>query len=99
MLWLDEREGAVRFKVRVQPRASRSEVAGEYGDALKVRLAAPPVNGAANTELVAFLAKRLRVPKSAVVIVRGDKGRDKLIEVSGAGGDQVRALADRSTAQ
>ncbi len=99
MLWLDEREGAVRFKVRVQPRASRSEVAGEYGDALKVRLAAPPVDGAANAELVAFLAKRLRVPKSAVVIVRGDKGRDKLIEVSGAGGDQVRALADRSTAQ
>ncbi len=99
MLWLDEREGAVRFKVRVQPRASRSEVAGEYGDALKVRLAAPPVDGAANAELVAFLAKRLRVPKSAVVIVRSDKGRDKLIEVSGAGGDQVRALADRSTAQ
>ncbi len=99
MLWLDEREGAVRFKVRVQPRASRSEVAGESGDALKVRLAAPPVDGAANAELVAFLAKRLRVPKSAVVIVRGDKGRDKLIEVSGVGGDQVRALADRSTAQ
>lgn len=83
---------AVRFEVRVQPRASRTEVAGPYGDALKVRLAAPPVEGAANRELVAFLARALGVPKSAVRIVRGETRRSKLVEVEGRGEEDVRRL-------
>lgn len=91
-IWMEEREGAVRFKVRVQPRASRTEVAGQHGDALKVRLAAPPVEGEANAELIAFLAKRLRVPKSAVSIVRGLRSRDKLVEVVGTHTNRVRSL-------
>lgn len=73
----------VRFTVRVQPRASRSEVAGPYGDAVKIRLTAPPVEGAANEALVAFLADRLDVPKSAVRITRGLRGRTKTVEVHG----------------
>lgn len=77
-------EGGARFRVRVQPRASRTEVAGSYGDAVKVRLGAPPVEGAANRELVGFLAKRIGVPKSAVRIVRGERSRDKTVEVLGA---------------
>jgi hypothetical protein len=74
----------VRFDVRVQPRASRSEIAGEYGEALKVRLAAPPVDGAANDALVDLLAKELRVPKRDIRIVSGSSSRNKTIEISGS---------------
>jgi uncharacterized protein (TIGR00251 family) len=73
----------VRFAVYAQPRASRTEVVGEHGDALKIRLAAPPVEGAANAELVSFLAKKLGVSKSAVRLVKGERGRQKLVEVEG----------------
>jgi uncharacterized protein (TIGR00251 family) len=84
--------GAVRFAVRVQPRAARTELVGVHGDALKIRVTAPPVEGAANAELVAFLAKQLGVPKSAVHVRRGARGRDKLVEVDGISEDQVHAL-------
>jgi uncharacterized protein (TIGR00251 family) len=84
--------GPARIAVRVQPRASRTEIAGAYGDAVKIRVAAPPVDGAANTELVAFLAKRFGVPKSSVRIVKGDRGRDKLVEVDGVSDEEVRRL-------
>jgi uncharacterized protein (TIGR00251 family) len=84
--------GAARIAVRVQPRASRTEIAGAYGDAVKIRVAAPPVDGAANVELIAFLAKRLGVPKSSVRIVRGDRGRDKLVEVDGVSDEDARRL-------
>ena len=84
--------GAVRFAARVQPRAARTELVGVYGDALKIRVTAPPVEGAANAELVAFLAKQLGVPKSAVQVRRGARGRDKLVEVEGISEDQVHAL-------
>jgi uncharacterized protein (TIGR00251 family) len=83
---------SVRFAVRVQPRASRSEIVGKHGEALKVRIAAPPVEGAANSELVALLAKRLGVTKSAVRIVRGEQARDKLVEVDGVSEEAVRQL-------
>ena len=81
---------STRIAVRVQPRASRSEVAGTYGDALKIRIAAPPVDGAANEELIAFLSKRLGIPKSAVTIVRGMQGRDKQVAVEGLSEEEVR---------
>ncbi len=90
----EEVEGAVRFTVYVQPRASRSEVAGEHGDAVKIRLAAPPVEGAANKELVTFLAKKLGVPKSAIRIVSGERGRRKILEVSGI---TVRSVREAMT--
>lgn len=82
---------STRFKVRVQPRATRTELAGAHGDALKIRLAAAPVEGAANRELIAFLAHRLGVPKSAVRIIKGGRAREKLIEVQGLSEEQVRA--------
>ncbi len=66
-------------------------MAGTHGDALKIRLAAPPVEGAANRELIDFLARRLGVPKSAVRIVKGERGRDKLIEVAGVSEEEVKA--------
>jgi uncharacterized protein (TIGR00251 family) len=67
--------------IRVQPNASVTEVAGEYGEELKVRLAAPPVDGRANEALVTFLARALGVPKASVSVRRGQSGRSKTIRV------------------
>ncbi|HEY8470627.1 MAG TPA: DUF167 domain-containing protein [Longimicrobiales bacterium] len=89
-LRIEERGGAVRIPVRAQPRASRSEIAGEHDGALRVRLAAPPVEGAANDELVRLLARVLGVPRSAVRIVAGERGRTKIVEVEGV--DAAAAL-------
>src|SRR5256885_6723890 len=69
MLEVQEREGTVIFSVRVQPRASKDEIAGEMGGALKVRLRAPAVEGRANEALVEFLAQLLKTPRSAVRIL------------------------------
>ncbi|MGD2217311.1 MAG: DUF167 family protein [Gemmatimonadales bacterium] len=82
----------VCFEVRAQPRASRTEVAGAHGEAIKIRLAAPPVEGAANAELVAFLAKQLGVSKSAVRVIKGKRGRDKVVQVEGISRADVQAL-------
>lgn len=81
--WIAPVAGGVRLRVRVQPRASRTECAGLIGDELKVRVAAPPVDGAANDALVGFLADRLRVARGAVVFVAGASGRSKVIELRG----------------
>jgi len=75
--------------LRVQPRASRSEVAGRHGEALKVRLAAPPVDGAANEALVRFLAEALRVPRAAVSLVSGPASRSKVVQVASLAPDEV----------
>lgn len=72
-----------RLRVHVQPRAKRTEVAGRHGDAVKVRLAAPPVDGAANDELVRFLAETLGLPRRAVRVVAGLASRQKTVEVDG----------------
>ena len=82
-LALTERAGAVRFFVRVIPRASRSSVEGIYGGALKVKIAAPPVDGAANEELVDVLARTFDVAKSRVRVVKGASSRTKSVEIAG----------------
>ena len=74
---------ATRLVVQVQPRARRSEVAGRHGDAIKVRLAAPPVDGAANEELVRFLAEKLGVARRGVRITSGLTSRRKQVEIDG----------------
>ena len=73
----------VRFEVRVQPRASRTVVLGARDGRLVVRVTAPPVDAAANEAVIELLARELRVPKRAVRIVSGDRGRNKVIEVAG----------------
>jgi len=91
MDWQVEETGeGVRFRVRVVPRARKSEIAGLLGKALKVRLAAPPVEGAANKALVAFLAQRLGVRRAQVQIVSGQTSREKLVAVEGVGLREVR---------
>jgi uncharacterized protein (TIGR00251 family) len=92
MLEIHEREGAVILLVRVQPRASKDEIAGERGGALKVRLRAPAVEDRANEALVEFLAELLKTPKSAVRILSGDRSRTKRIEIRGVTGQQIEAL-------
>jgi uncharacterized protein len=79
-----------RVVVHVQPRARRTEVAGLHGDAVKVRVAAPPADGAANGELVRFVAERLGVARGAVRIAAGATSRRKVVEVDGRDGAAVR---------
>lgn len=73
----------IRIRVRVRPRAARTEMVGAHGDALKVRVAAPPVDGAANQALVRFLAGRLGVPRAAVTVASGQGSRTKVLRVTG----------------
>jgi hypothetical protein len=88
----DTAQGA-QFALRVQPRASRTAIAGVMGDAVKLAITAPPVDGKANEAVVEFLAKLLGVPKSSVVILSGETGRNKVIAVRGVhSGEVLRAL-------
>ena len=77
-----ERDGSITLAIHAQPGAKRTEVAGAHGDCLKIRLAAPPVEGRANAALVEFLAEQFRVPRSAVTILRGDAARRKTVRVA-----------------
>ena len=89
-LALSATPGGVTIPVRVAPRAGRTALDGVVEGALRVRLAAPPVEGAANRALVEFLADLLGVPKRDLAIVRGERGRQKLLQVRGLDADQVR---------
>jgi len=80
--WLMHTAGGWLLRVHAQPGAARSEVVGPHGDALKVRIAAPPVEGKANAELVAHLAVRLALPRSSVTVRRGASGRAKQVEIA-----------------
>lgn len=91
MIAYSVRDGEVVFKVQVVPRASRSEVVGEYNGALRIRIAAPPVDGAANEELIRVLAKTFEVPRGAVKLVSGHSSKIKRVS--------IEALPDEIVAQ
>ena len=91
---ITEKDGTVSFAVRVQPRASRDEIVGEYQDGLKIRLTAPPVDDRANEALRKLLAARLKVPLAAVRIASGKRNRNKRVEIHGVSAAMMRALAD-----
>jgi len=80
-MWRREDGGAIVLTLHVQPGAKRTEVAGTHGAALKIRLAAPPVDGKANTELVRFLADAFGVPLRQVTLVRGESSREKVVRI------------------
>jgi uncharacterized protein (TIGR00251 family) len=86
---------AVVFSVRVQPRASKDEIAGEMDGALKIRLRAPAVEDRANHALIEFLAQTLNTSKATVRILSGERSRTKRIEVRGVTADQVQQLLIR----
>ena len=96
MIELIEREGTIEFRVRVQPRASRDAIEGEWQGALKVRLTAPPVDDRANDACRRLLADHLNIPLSAVRILSGERSRTKRIEVRGVPVGKVRGLAGGS---
>jgi uncharacterized protein (TIGR00251 family) len=84
MLKIDTDKIGLRFNIYVQPRSSRNQVVGLHGDVLKVKIKAPPVEGAANKMCIAVLAKALNIPKSAVEIVSGHSARTKRLLVQTA---------------
>src|SRR5260370_41954116 len=97
MLELQTREGMVVLVVRVQPRASKDEIAGVMGGALKGRLRAPAVEGPANQALCEYLAELLKTPNAAVRTVSGHHSRSKRVEVRGVTAQQLLALITHQT--
>jgi uncharacterized protein (TIGR00251 family) len=87
--WCRAADGGVALRLHVQPGARVTEIVGMHGDALKVRLAAPPVDGKANACLVDFLADRLGIAKSSVSIVGGETSRTKRVRVDGVSEELV----------
>jgi uncharacterized protein len=88
---LESTAEGIRLVLHVQPGASRSEVAGLHGDALKVRLGARAIEGAANRELIRYLAERLGIPRAALTLVAGEHGRRKTILARGITEGEARA--------
>ena len=91
MIPIRDTPSGATFQVRVQPRAKKNAIIGEIGDALKIALTAPPVEGRANEACIAFLAEFLNVPRSSVTIAAGETSRNKLIRVSRLSAAQVEA--------
>jgi uncharacterized protein len=87
-----QHDRGLTFAVRVVPRASRSAVGGEYNGALRVRISAPPVDGAANQELTRVLARSFRVPQNAVEIISGSNSKNKIVRLQGADATRLEQL-------
>ena len=83
MIPIRERNGSVTFQVQVRPRAKKNAITGEVGDALKLALTAPAIEGRANAACIEFFAKLLKVPRSSVTIATGEHGRLKIVQIAG----------------
>ena len=92
MLQYSVQNGDLVFRVQVVPRASRSEVVGEHNGALRVRLAAPPVDGAANDELRRLLAKTFNVPRSSIQLISGQGSRTKQIRIADVDAEALKVF-------
>jgi uncharacterized protein (TIGR00251 family) len=90
MFEIYESPDGVRFSVRVHPRAKKNAITGELGEALKVSLTSPPIEGRANEACIEFFAKLLKVPRSSVTIASGQSSRNKVIRVAGLSGEELR---------
>ena len=82
MSCFEEKDHCIILNVRVVPRASKNEITGTIGNALKVRIQAPPVEGKANAHLIRFLARHWNIPKAQIIILSGETGRNKRISIS-----------------
>ncbi|HEY4903040.1 MAG TPA: DUF167 domain-containing protein [Candidatus Sulfotelmatobacter sp.] len=82
--------GGVTFAVRVHPRAKKNGITGQIGDALKLSLTAPPIDGRANDACIEFFAKLLKLPRSSVTIASGQTGRNKVIRITGVSAEELR---------
>ena len=81
MTWLEEKENNLILNLRIIPRASKDEIAGCLGDALKIRIQAPPVEGKANQYLIKFLSKHWKIPRRNIELLSGETGRNKRIKL------------------
>jgi uncharacterized protein len=90
VITIHESSGGVTFSVKVHPRAKKDAITGELGDALKLSLTSPPIEGRANDVCIEFFAKLLKVPRSSVTIASGQTSRQKTIRVVGLSADEVR---------
>jgi uncharacterized protein len=90
MIPINDGEFGATFAVKVHPRAKKNAITGELGDALKVALTAPPVEGRANEACIEFFANLLKVPRSSVTIASGESSRRKVIRVAGLSAGEVR---------
>ncbi len=93
--WRLAADGRITLTLHIQPGAKKTEVAGLHGEALKIRLAAPPVDGKANEALLKFVAETLRLPKSAVSLKSGQSSRHKVLEIVGTTPAAVAELAPK----
>ncbi len=82
MTWFEEKDDSIILNVRVVPRASKNGIQGILGDALKVRIQAPPVEGKANAYLIKFLSKHWKIPRRNIEILSGETGRNKRLRIS-----------------
>lgn len=90
MIPLRESAGAVTFQVKVHPRAKKDALTGIHGDALKLSLTAPPVEGRANEAVIDFFAQVLRLPRSSITIAAGQTSRNKIVRITGITADALR---------
>jgi len=90
MFTIHENNAGISFAVKVHPRAKREGIVGEMGDALKLAIKAPPVEGRANEACIEFFAKLLKVPRSSVTIASGESSRNKIMRISGVTAEQLR---------
>lgn len=96
MSYFKEQNGNLLLSIYVIPRSSRSEIVGIYNDCLKIKLKSPPVDNAANEELVRFLAEKLKVPKKNIEIVKGHKQKKKIVSISKCVPQQLQQLYHQS---
>src|SRR5262249_40448651 len=99
MIKLTVTDDSITFAVRVQPRAAKSGVVGELDGALKIRLAAPPVDGAANEELIRLLAKLFDAPRQRIAILSGQTSKNKVVSISGVSVDEAERVLTRALNQ
>ncbi len=92
MGWLKENKGNITLNIYVVPRSSKSEIVGIYNEHLKIKLKSPPVDNAANEELIRFLAEKLKVSKSNVNLVKGHNQKRKVVELNGVSLEAVKEL-------
>ncbi|MFZ0139333.1 MAG: DUF167 domain-containing protein [Candidatus Sulfotelmatobacter sp.] len=90
MIPVHESAGGVCFAVKIHPRAKKNAITGEFGDALKLSLTSPPIDGRANQACIEFFAKLLMVARSSVTIASGQTSRQKVIRVTGLSAEEVR---------
>jgi uncharacterized protein len=95
MIKVDEGKAGVSFAVKVHARAKKNEITGELGDALKLSLTTPPIEGRANAACVKFFADLLKVPRSSVTIASGQTSRNKVISVAGVSREYVMEILRR----